>query len=308
MLSSFYTRLGEFDRAARVLSTMEQLGFAEDADRGAAAKARQMLAHQPLRRSLDDDMRQRLLLSPAARDVLGEVFTSMAQEISALFPQPIFGENLVPVQTLEDPSIKVAVADLMRLYAVDADVYVGDKVPGGIVVTAFPRRMIVVERTLLAESDACRRYSLGWAFEAIRGGYALLLHLGRRHRAELGSLLRALLLPEAERAGPTNDFVRALPKRAVKVLERHIGRGRDLDTESWIDGMINCAKRGGLLSCDDFAAATWMIARVSGESLGTHDATVALGAVLGGADLVRFYLSDDYHRLRETLATANPGA
>ena len=68
--------------------------------------------------------------------------------------------------------------------------------------------------------------------------------------------------------------------------------------------MINSAKRGGLLACDDFAAATWMIARMSGENLGSDDATVALGAVLGGADLVRFYLSDDYHRLREALAAA----
>jgi len=97
----------------------------------------------------------------------------------------------------------------------------------------------------------------------------------------------------------------------MKVLERHVGRGRDLDTEGWIDGMLANAKRGGLLAADEFAAATWMIARISGENLAptglTNDATVALGAVLGGADLVRFYLSDDYHRLRETLATA-PGA
>ena len=116
--------------------------------------------------------------------------------------------------------------------------------------------------------------------------------------------------PEGERAGPTNDFVRALPKRAVKVLERHVGRGRDIDTEAWIDGMIACAKRGGLFACDDFAAATWMIARVMGENLGAterHEATVALGAVLGGSDLVRFYLSDDYHRLRDTLSTVAPG-
>jgi hypothetical protein len=169
---------------------------------------------------------------------------------------------------------------------------------------------VVIDRALLAESDPARRYVLGWAHEAIRGGYALLLQLGRRHRAELGSLLRALLLPEGERAGPTNDFVRALPKRAVKVLERHVGRGRDIDTEAWIDGMIACAKRGGLFACDDFAAATWMIARVMGENLGAerHEATVALGAVLGGSDLVRFYLSDDYHRLRDTLSTVAPGA
>jgi hypothetical protein len=36
----------------------------------------------------------------------------------------------------------------------------------------------------------------------------------------------------------------------------------------------------------------------------SHDATVALGAVLGGSDLVRFYLSDDYQRIREHLATS----
>ena len=48
-----------------------------------------------------------------------------------------------------------------------------------------------------------------------------------------------------------------------------------------------------------------MIARISGEMLLSHDATVALGAVLGGADLVRFYLSDDYQRIRESLAAAS---
>jgi hypothetical protein len=100
--------------------------------------------------------------------------------------------------------------------------------------------------------------------------------------------------------------VRALPKRAAKVIERHGGRGRDADTDGWRDGMLACAKRGGLLASDDFAAATWMIARFSGENLPDHEATVALGAVLGGADLVRFYLSDDYHRLREYLATPTP--
>jgi hypothetical protein len=70
--------------------------------------------------------------------------------------------------------------------------------------------------------------------------------------------------------------------------------------------MLASAKRGGLLACDEFGAATWMIARLSGENLGSVDATVALGAVLGGADMVRFYLSDDYHRLREFLANPAP--
>ena len=77
--------------------------------------------------------------------------------------------------------------------------------------------------------------------------------------------------------------------RAQKVLERHAGL-RDVDPGAWIDGMLACAKRAGLVACDDFAAAIWMVARLSGEKLASHDATVALGAVLGGPDLVRFYL------------------
>ena len=61
------------------------------------------------------------------------------------------------------------------------------------------------------------------------------------------------------------------------------------------------AKRAGLVACDDFAAAIWMVARLSGELLASHDDTVALGAVLGGSDLVRFYLSDGYQQIRDLL-------
>ena len=44
-----------------------------------------------------------------------------------------------------------------------------------------------------------------------------------------------------------------------------------------------------------------MVARLAGEQLASHDATVALGSVLGGPDLVRFYLSDNYQQLRDLL-------
>ena len=107
---------------------------------------------------------------------------------------------------------------------------------------------------------------------------------------------------QQERPGPTNELVKCLPRRAAKVLERYQGAGAAVDAEAWIDGMLATAKRGGLLACDDLSAAPWMIARLSGEMLLSHDATVALGAVLGGADLVRFFLSDDYQLLREHLA------
>jgi len=225
-------------------------------------------------------------------------------ELAALYPAPLLGENLVPAQALDDAGLKVAVADIARLTSTEAEVFVGERVPGLLALVAAPRRLVVIDRTLANEADGPRRYLLGWAFEALRGGYAFLHHLGRRQRTELGNFMKALLLPESDRPGPTNEFVKALPKRAQKVIERHQGWGREVDGDAWIDGMLGTAKRGGLLACDDFSAATWMIARLTGEMLLSHDATLALGAVLGGSDLVRFYLSDDYQRLREQLTSS----
>jgi len=114
-------------------------------------------------------------------------------------------------------------------------------------------------------------------------------------------LLRSLLSPEAEQTGPAADLAAAAPPEVRELLARHAGQ-RALDPGAWIDGMLALAKRAGLLACDDFTAAIWMVARLTGEQLASHDATVALGAVLGGADLVRFYLSDDYQHLRDVLS------
>ncbi len=305
LLAQYNLRLGEVHRAMRAHAVMEQLGFAEDADRAESARVRGQLPYMPTQRPLDDDLRARLLVNSAARDVFGEIMASAHDELAALYPAPFLGENLTPAQRIDDASLRVAIADVARLTGVDADVFVGERVPGLVAMVASPRRLVVIDRSLVTEADGPRRYLLGWAFEALRGGYAFLHHLGKKQRSELGAFLKSLLLPEAERPGPTNDFVRTLPKRAQRVLERHSGGGRDLDGDAWIDAMLSIAKRGGLVACDDFAAATWMIARISGEMLLSHDATVALGAVLGGADLVRFYLSDDYQRIRESLAAAS---
>ncbi|MBK9036118.1 MAG: hypothetical protein IPL61_33560 [Myxococcales bacterium] len=304
LLAQYYQRLGETHRAMRAHVVMEQLGFAADSDRVESARVRTQLPFTPTVRGLEDELRQRLLVSGAAREVFGEIMAAANEELAALYPAPFVGENLMPAQRIDDAGLRVAIADVARLTGIDADVFVGERVPGLVAMVASPRRLVVIDRSLLDEADGPRRYLLGWAFEALRGGYAFLHHLGRKQRSELGAFMKSLLLPEADRPGPTNDFVRTLPKRAQRVLERHAGGGRDLDGDVWIDAMLANAKRGGLVACDDFAAAAWMIARISGEMLLSHDATVALGAVLGGADLVRFYLSDDYQRIREHLASS----
>jgi glucose-6-phosphate isomerase len=111
--------------------------------------------------------------------------------------------------------------------------------------------------------------------------------------------LRSLVTVDADLQGAAADLVEKASATAHKILERHAGA--HVDPGGWADGMLALAKRAGLLACDDFSAAIWMVARLSGETLASHDATVALGAVLGGSDLVRFYLSDAYQHLRDIL-------
>jgi hypothetical protein len=173
-------------------------------------------------------------------------------------------------------------------------------VPGLAAVTAFPRRLLVIDRSLLADNELALRFLFGYAFEAIRGGYAALHQLGARQRREVSQLLRGLLSPTGEFTGLAAELINNASMRAAKVIERHTGTPA-IDPGVWIDDMLAGAKRAGLVACDDFAAAIWMVARLSGEQLNSHDETVALGAVLGGSDLVRFYLSDNYQVLRDLL-------
>jgi len=302
-LASYYKRQDAVDQCVRVLSIMEMLGYAEEEDKGALAHARSAQTHQPLRGHLDEENRARVLLPKGARSVLSNVFAAVAEEVTGLFPQPPMGENLSPIQTIEDPTLKVAIADTSRLFGVEPEVYLGQNVPGGMAVLAYPRRIVVLDEGLLTESDACRRFLLGRAYEAIRGGYALLLGLTRRERLELGHLLRSMLMPENEQMQPTKEFVRSLPKRAVRIIERFIGRHDESEPEEWIDSMIASANRAGLFACDDFHAAADMLSRLAGEAMAvTQDGALAVGAIAGGEDLVRFYLVDEYHQLRLQLA------
>ena len=300
LLASFYSRTNDLERATRVLTALDLLGFAEDADRATMQRLQAARTPVPLRNRLDDEARTRLLITPAAREPLGEVFDALAQELSTLVTSPSLGVKLVPAISAGDPRLIAIATEIAMLYQIDAEIFVGEQVPGLAAVTAFPRRLVVLDRALLAESDLALRFLFGYAFEAIRGGYAPLLQLGARQRLELGNLLRALVSAEPELTGSATELLGTVNPRARKVIERHAGL-RDVDPGAWIDGMLACAKRAGLVACDDFHAAIWTVALLSGEQLSSQHSTAALGAVLGGPDLVRFYLSDSYQQLRDLL-------
>ncbi len=300
LLASFYTRTGDGERAARVLTALDLLGFAEDADHATLQRLQAARVVTPMRSALEDEARARLLLTPAAREPLAEVFDALAHEVSSLVTAPSLGDNLVPLEAIGETRV-IAIADeVAALFQAEAEIFVGERVPGLAAVTAFPRRLLVIDRALLEGSEPSLRFLFGYAFEAIRGGYATLLQLGARPRRELSNLMHALLSPESEPTGSAADLLSSLSDHAAEVIERHAGV-RDVDPGAWIDGMLACAKRAGLVACDDFPAAIWTVALLAGEKLSSHHATVALGSVLGGPDLVRFYLSDAYQLLRDRL-------
>ena len=117
-------------------------------------------------------------------------------------------------------------------------------------------------------------------------------------------------LPESERDATAHDFVRNLPRKSYRVVEKLTGTVPRLTAAAFFSALPLCADRAGLLSCDDVTAAARMMARLQGEELALVDSlfggAVLLGQVLGGTDLVRYFLSDAYHEVRGTLRDASP--
>jgi hypothetical protein len=302
LLGNLLLQSGEVERAVRNFAVMDLLGFSSGGESSPAAEALTVQEREPLRRQVTDEMRQRILCTPAAQEPIGEIFAAIAPQVATMFPKPSMGEDLVPAPRFEDRAFAALVADMAHVYCVEPEVYVGTNVLGGIALVSHPRRIVVLDRELVALDEGARRFLLGWAFEAIRGDYALLFHLGQRQRDELEALLGSLLVPEAKRSPSTNDIIQGLPRSAMRVIEQHAGEDQRIDIETWIDGMLAMAKRAGLFACDDLDISTRMIARLNGELLEPGPSgTAGLGAVLCGADLIRFFLAEEYHRLRDVL-------
>src|SRR6185503_7674039 len=91
------------------------------------------------------------------------------------------------------------------------------------------------------------------------------------------------------------------------------GPGSELlpNPDAWMHALAQAEDRAGILACDDFGAAARSLAVLIGEEIAVvhgHETPlgyaggVTLGAVPGGAELVRYFLSDDYHRLRVALS------
>ena len=304
LLASFYNRAGDTIRAGRVLSALTLLGFSEEADRSTAQQLRNSRAPAIVRQALSADARGQYLLMPASKSIVGQVFDALAEPIATRFATAAVGGHLVALRMQDEFQLSPTLTELCATMAVAPEVFIGDRVPGMMAAIAFPRPMLVLDRSIANETPEVQRFILGYGLEAIRGGYAFLLTLGARQRRELTALLKSILSAPESRSTAAVELIAGLPSSAKKFIEDNHQHVRDGDVAMWLDGALAVAKRGGLLACDDYAAAIWAVARLAGETPTSHDETIALGAVLGGPDLLRFYISDDYQRLRDFLAAA----
>jgi hypothetical protein len=213
----------------------------------------------------------------------------------------------VGVQPAVDPGLRATFGEVARLIGVEAELMLAQSVPGGVMAFESPRPIVVVEAALVERPDGERRFYLGRALEPIRGGYTLPLRLRAAERVELGRILQQALAPEAAREPQVQEIIAKLPRKALKVVERLSGAGVEAITaaalDTWLEALGQACDRAGLVACGDIGAAARMLARLGGEELAvTSDGAVALGQVPGGAELVRFFLSDAYHELRQTLS------
>ncbi|HEY3359596.1 MAG TPA: tetratricopeptide repeat protein [Polyangia bacterium] len=309
MLVQLYERANERDRVSRILTVLDMLGYAEEAERQYLGGLRQRAALRPRVRGLSDDLREQFLLPAAAQVAFREIYGLVREPLLALYPVTYVGENPQPLLPQDNPGLGATIAEMLRLFNVDADVVVATRVPSGALsLEAQPKPVVVLDRTFLDLPDAERRFLLGRCFDPLRSGLALPIRLAPSQRREVGGLLVQLLLPEGQREPGAAEFARALPRKVLKALEKVSVPGGALpDPEGWFTALASACDRAGLFAADDIGAALRMIARLAGEEfiLGSGG-ELALGAVGGGADLVRFYLSDAYHRLQ--LAVSPPVA
>jgi lipopolysaccharide biosynthesis regulator YciM len=302
LLMAIYTRAGEAERAARVASILLLLGYA------GGEEALPRFSSGNRRGTLGEDLRRAHLLPAPAWGPFTEALQAVREPLEPSFPYPGFAD----VQAVTDPGFRVCVVDVQRLLGVEAEVLLARAVPGGAIAFESPRPTVVLEAALAQRPDKERRFLLGRALEPLRGGYAMPLRLRPSERAELGHLLEQLLLPEARRDPQAQEFLKQLPRKSLRAVERLPSLvpagGTPGSLDAWYAALAESCDRAGLVACDDLGAAAGMLARLGGEELAvTPEGAVALGQVAGGNELVRFYLSDPYHALRSALGDPTGG-
>ena len=304
LLAEVYERRNETIRARRIRTVSALLGYSPPEKRP--------LRSGGYRSTLSEELRQRLLLPPLLRGSLTvDLLQAMVPGLLRLFPPTWPWPNEpVPATKVPDAGFQSAVSEVLRLFAIDAEVLVAHQVPGGAQAMELPtgRKVALIDQSALAMGDSERRFVLGRTLDALRGGYATVLRLSPSELLQTSRLLTMMLLPTAEQPPESREFLQLLPRRSQQVFER-AAQSRPTQTVAEVVASFTlCADRAGLLACDDIATAVQMLVKLTGDDAASHglsDVAGTIGMVLGhapnGAELLHYYLSDTFHELTQTL-------
>jgi tetratricopeptide (TPR) repeat protein len=300
LLGVVHDRSGEHERTYRALTILETLGYASDQDRAQLATLRK--ARPGTRHGVLSEGARTHLVPPDLRSPITDLFVAVRAEIAVLYSVPAPGHDRLPASAAASDVLNAVATEMVREIGIEADIQVGQGVPGVAAAYEAPAPTVVLDQAALGLSEAELRFLLARALEPLRGGYALALRLGQREREEVSALLRQLVRPEADREASAAEFARALPRKVLRSLDRFIGTSIPPEgPAAWFAAAQTAADRAGLSGCDDVNAALRVLSWLGGQESVAIDGAIALGAVPGGAELVRYYLGDDYHQLRTTL-------
>ena len=300
LLAEVYERRNEMSRSRRVKTVSALLGYT------AAEKRPQRSGGY--RTALGEELRQRLLLPSAVRGSLTvDLLQAMAPGLLKLFPPtwpwPV---EVTPAAKVADPGFQSATSEVLRLFAIEAEIMVAHQVPGTALALELPasRRVVLLDQSVLGMGDGERRFLLGRTLDALRGGYATLLRLSPSELIQTSRLMSMLLLPTAEQPPESREFMQLLPRRSQQVFERAAQIRPTQTVAEVVSSFALCAERAGLLAADDIATAVQVMVRMQGEevaALGEGASGLVLGHAPHGAELVRYFLSDTFHELTLTL-------
>ena len=309
-LAQLYQRVGQVARAGRVFRLMFLMGLIEPSDRVPAVQP------APRRAVLSDELRAQYI-APGVRGPLLEALAAVREPLEDAYPF-VAPADAVSLAQVGDPALRSLVQDLERVFGVSAEVFVAPEVPGGFLVNELPKPVIYLSRVLLDTASrqgeqgqgAERRVVLGSALEALRGGYGLLTRVPASARAEITNLLGQLVRPENERSPEAQSYIRALPRKSQKALEKLwvVGRrntlppGQVAPAESqpnalvpppvplaagatpeaiarWLEDLDRSMQRAALIASDDLGACTRVFSRPIGSGQGAPSGV--LGVAVG---------------------------
>jgi tetratricopeptide (TPR) repeat protein len=310
LLISIYAKTAENDRVFALLSLLEATGDVEDVEKTYLddLRSRVRLFTEP-RGALNDDLRARYMVTP---QVLG-AFTELWQSVREVFERPFLKQIETNPPPATDhftrsatPPLRQLISSVLRISAVDADVYVKRDATYLARCDVGPKPIVFLGPAFASHlNDGERRFILGKYLELIRLGVPLLMRMETAEANATLERVRELLSPDAERSPVAREIMRNLPRKNLKRVTEVVQMAAQSlipAPAEWLDALERTSDRAGLIAAGEVAPCLAAMSKLAGRPVeATPGGGRALLAVEGGIPLIHYQLSDDHFSLRRAI-------